>query len=175
MQSNNDSLQFSNRQFSTPDLVDEIRRILDETGVDPSCIRILLREGAIMQDSERMASLLSSIKELGVGLYVADFGVGNSSLASLQCLPVSALKVGRGFVRTVATEAGSALVHTIIALAHNLGLKAIADGVETEDQLCRLVSFGCDYAQGFLFSKPVGAQEAAALLARSVDQLDVLA
>jgi diguanylate cyclase (GGDEF)-like protein/PAS domain S-box-containing protein len=166
------SVNFSNRQFSTPDLVDEIRRILLETRVDATCLRILLREGAILQDSERMASLLHTIKELGLGLYVADFGTGNSSLASLQHLPVSALKVGRGFVRTVATEAGSTLVRTIVALAHNLGLKAIAEGVETEDQLRRLLSFGCDYAQGFLFSKAVGEREAADLLTRSVFQLE---
>jgi diguanylate cyclase (GGDEF)-like protein/PAS domain S-box-containing protein len=161
------SVNFSSKQFSTPNLVAEIRDILKQTRVDSSCVRIELREGAIMDDSERTSSLLSTIRGLGVELYVSDFGVGYWSLKSLQHLPASALKIGRAFVMNLASDGDSTLVRALTSLAHNLGLKTIAEGVETEEQLRRLISLGCNYVQGFLFSKPVDARRAAALLARS--------
>jgi diguanylate cyclase (GGDEF)-like protein len=159
------SVNFSSKEFSDPDLVDDLRTVLAKTCLPPSFLHIEITESAIMERSDRTTALLAAIRGLGVELQVDDFGVGYSSLAALGRMPVNALKIDRSFVATIDSRNGALLVHTITQLAHNLGLAAIAEGIETIEQLEGLVAIACDYGQGFLFSPPLDASEAAELLA----------
>jgi diguanylate cyclase (GGDEF)-like protein/PAS domain S-box-containing protein len=161
------SVNVSPRQFRRDDLLATIARTLATTGLDPRYLEIELTESTVMQDGERMVETLYAIKNLGVKISVDDFGTGYSSLSYLKRFPVDRLKVDRSFVQDIATDADdAAIVRTIIALGHNLGLKVLAEGVETEEQIEFLRANGCDELQGYYFSRPVSAWRMAKLLAR---------
>jgi len=152
------SVNVSSRQFRQDDFVDSIAAVLDETGLDPACLEIELTESMVMHDAEKMIQMLHAIKRLGVGIAVDDFGTGYSSLSYLKRFPVDRLKVDRSFVQDLATDPDDAtIVSTIIALGHNLGLKVVAEGVETDAQVEFLRRNGCDELQGYYFGKPMPA------------------
>jgi EAL domain-containing protein (putative c-di-GMP-specific phosphodiesterase class I) len=148
------------RQFQQQNLLTKIGLILSETGLDPHCLELELTERSIMQSADSAVRTLGELRKMGIEISVDDFGTGYSSLGYLKRLPIDALKVDQSFVREMTTEPDSAaIVQAIIALAHTLKLKVIAEGVETEEQLRFLHLSRCDQAQGYLFSKPLPAKE----------------
>ncbi len=152
------AVNISARQFHDQDLSQTVIRILDETGLAPGHLELELTESSIMQNADSAASVMSRLKNMGVNISIDDFGTGFSSLSSLKRLPIDALKVDQSFVRDLTTDQDdAALVMAIITLAHNLRLRVIAEGVETEEQLRFLQLLRCDEIQGNFFSQPVPA------------------
>jgi diguanylate cyclase (GGDEF)-like protein/PAS domain S-box-containing protein len=150
------AVNVSPRQFRRDDLVQTITEVLEQTKLEPRWLEIEITENMVMHDGEHMVEMLRAIKRLGVQIAVDDFGTGYSSLSYLKRFPVDRLKVDRSFVQDMANDADSAaIVRTIIALGHNLGLKVVAEGVETEEQIAFLADNACDELQGYYFSKPV--------------------
>jgi diguanylate cyclase (GGDEF)-like protein/PAS domain S-box-containing protein len=161
------SVNVSPRQFHRDDFKDTLQDVLRDTGLDPAYLELELTENMVMHDGEQMIETLRSIKRLGVHIAVDDFGTGYSSLSYLKRFPVDRLKIDGSFVRDIAADTDdAAIVRTIIALGHNLGLKVLAEGVETEAQLAFLTSNDCDEMQGYHFSKPVSAWRMRKLLVR---------
>jgi diguanylate cyclase (GGDEF)-like protein/PAS domain S-box-containing protein len=159
------SVNLSARQFSQSDVPALVCEVLDESGLPAPSLRLELTESALMDDPAVAATRLGQLKQLGVNLEVDDFGTGCSSLSYLRRFPIDALKIDRAFVSRMDAEVEDReIVRTIVTLAANLGVSAVAEGVETPAQAAQLRSFHCPYAQGFLFSRPVAAGEAAALL-----------
>ncbi|MYN02161.1 EAL domain-containing protein [Pseudoduganella sp. DS3] len=153
-------VNLSARQFAQPELVSSIAAVLAETGLDPSLLELELTESLFMHDVAQGVNLLYELKSLGVALSIDDFGTGYSSLSYLRNFPIDVLKIDRSFVNDIATDADdAAIVVSVIALAHNLELRVIAEGVESEEQLEFLRRHGCDEFQGFYFSRPVEAAQ----------------
>ena len=153
------SVNFSPRQFQQPDLVEQVRRALNETGLDPNYLDMELTESSIMKDAELTIRTLQQLKEMGVQVSIDDFGTGYSSLSYLKRFPIDILKIDISFVRNSTTDPkDAAIVRAIITLAHSLNLKVIAEGVETEEQMRFLRSLGCDEVQGYLFGTPLPAE-----------------
>ena len=164
------SVNLSGKQFAQPDLVERVGEVLAETGLGGHALRLEITESVVMENAEATAASLQQLRELGVRLVVYDFGTGYSSLSYLQRFPISTLKIDRSFVsRMCDSEENSEIVRTIIALARNLGIEVVAEGVETPEQLAQLRALGCGYAQVFLFSVAVPADEAADMIARGGD------
>jgi diguanylate cyclase (GGDEF)-like protein len=160
------SVNLSARQFGQPDLVEKTARVLKETGLDASSLKLELTESTIIEDSEAVSTLLLQLRTLGVQVQIDDFGTGYSSLGYLHRLPIDTLKIDRTFIGKIGANGnGSEIVRTIMVLAHELGMKVIAEGVETTEQLAKLLGFDCEYGQGFLFARPVDCKTAAALIA----------
>ena len=158
------AVNISARQFHDQDLSQTIIRILEETGLPPKYLELELTESSIMQSAEFARDMLSRLKSMGINISIDDFGTGFSSLASLKRLPIDALKIDQSFVRDATSDSDdAALVMAIITLAHNLRLKVIAEGVETEDQLKFLQLLRCDEIQGYFFSRPLPAETLVAL------------
>lgn len=154
------AVNLSARQFHDQDLSQTVIRILEETGLSPKYLELELTESSIMQNAEFASEMLSRLKSMGINISIDDFGTGFSSLASLKRLPIDALKIDQSFVMEATSDPDdAALVMAIITLAHNLRLKVIAEGVETEDQLRFLQLLRCDEIQGFFFSKPLPADK----------------
>jgi diguanylate cyclase (GGDEF)-like protein len=150
------AVNLSARQFEQQNLVEVVARILQETGLNPRDLELELMESSIMQNAEVAVRTLGELKAMGVKIAIDDFGTGYSSLGYLKRLPIDTLKIDRSFVRDVTTDPDdAALVMAIITLAHNLRLKVIAEGVETEDQRRFLHLLRCDEWQGYLFSEPL--------------------
>jgi diguanylate cyclase (GGDEF)-like protein/PAS domain S-box-containing protein len=159
------SVNLSPRQLAEPTLPAEAARILERTGIDPGSVWLEITESTLMHDAESAISALRALRALGVHLSVDDFGTGYSSLSYLKRFPVEALKVDRSFVDGLGRESGdSAIVTAVITLAHALGLRAVAEGVETDVQLRELRTLECDMAQGYLFSVPKPASQVEHLL-----------
>ncbi len=161
------AVNVSVRQLRAPDFMDQVRKILETTGLEAHrlslCIEIT--ESELMQDIDRVTPLLNQLKALGMTLSIDDFGTGYSSLSYLRRLPVDILKIDISFVREIATSAEARkLAGSIVALGHSLDLHIVAEGVETEAQLSVLAKMGCDAGQGYLFSRPVPALEFEQLL-----------
>ncbi len=159
------SVNVSPQQFRGDGLLPLIEKALTDTGMDPGCLEIEITESTVMDAGERMVETLHAIKKLGVHIAIDDFGTGYSSLSYLKRFPVDRLKVDRSFVQHMDDADDAVIVRAIIALGHNLGLKVLAEGVETEEQLAFLRANGCDELQGFLISKPVSAWQMTKLLA----------
>lgn len=159
------SVNLSSRQFSQPSLINQIRQILVETGIDAHCLKLEITESAIMENTESAMDMLLQLKAMGIQLSVDDFGTGYSSLGYLYRFPMDVLKIDRSFVSRVDVDGEKLeLVRTIITLAWNLGMDVVAEGVETTKQLAQLKALKCEYGQGFLFSKPLPRLEAAKLI-----------
>jgi diguanylate cyclase (GGDEF)-like protein len=159
------AVNLSARQFENKDLAMVVDRILRETGLDPHSLELELVESVVMQDVTSATSQLNKLRGLGVKLAMDDFGTGYSSLSYLKRFPFNKLKIDISFVRDITTDPESAAIaKAIIAMAHNLNLRAIAEGVETEGQLFYLRNHGCDEIQGYYFSRPVPADELEKLL-----------
>lgn len=159
------SVNLSGKHFAQKNLVEQIKAILLETEIDPACLKLELTESAVMENAEKVISMLTQIRELGIKLSIDDFGTGYSSLSYLHRFPINTLKVDRSFVSTMenGSENGE-IVRTVIALAKTLKLDVVAEGIETIHQLHQLRILGCEYGQGYLFSRPVPAAEAEKLL-----------
>jgi diguanylate cyclase (GGDEF)-like protein len=158
------NVNVSPKQFTNPELTAEIRSVLEHTGLDPSCLNLELTETIAMADAEKTRGTLAQLKELGVRLSIDDFGTGYSSLTYLRRFPVDTLKIDRSFVSNMHLDDNHKIVAITMTLAHNLGLQVIAEGTETEDQLRQLEDLACEFAQGYLFSKPVDRENAEKLL-----------
>jgi diguanylate cyclase (GGDEF)-like protein/PAS domain S-box-containing protein len=161
------SVNVSSRQFAQKDFVEQLRRILGETGFDPATLTLEITESTIMENIKATAAILGQIRALSIQLYIDDFGTGYSSLSQLQHFPIDTLKVDRSFVRKMHSDGEQAeIVRTIVSLAQNLGLNVTAEGVETAEQLEALRKLQCWSAQGFFFSEPLDAAGAEAFLSR---------
>ncbi|ALK96640.1 diguanylate cyclase [Massilia sp. WF1] len=159
------AVNLSARQFSATELLPGIEQVLLDTGLDPSCLELELTESLFMSDVTPAVDLLHRMKSLGVKLSIDDFGTGYSSFSYLSRFPIDVLKIDRSFVNDITHDANdAAIVASIIALAHNLRLSVIAEGVETAEQLDYLRHQGCDEMQGYYFSRPLPAQEFEQLL-----------
>jgi PAS domain S-box-containing protein len=149
------SVNISPKQFAQDDLASQIGQLLRESGTDPRCVALEITETIAMADAERSAAVLAELKTLGLELDIDDFGTGYSSLSRLQRFCVDTLKIDRVFVSRMDKDHEShEIVRTVIMLAHNLGLKVVAEGVETVAQMDLLRRARADYAQGYLFSRP---------------------
>jgi diguanylate cyclase (GGDEF)-like protein/PAS domain S-box-containing protein len=148
------------RQLAEPSFPDELHRILTSTGIDPDAVWLELTEGALMEDVANVRRELETLRGRGVHLAVDDFGTGYSSLAHLKRFPVEALKVDHTFVDGLGNEPeDTSIVTAVINLAHSLGMAAVAEGLETRQQLAELRTMGCDFAQGYLFGAPRSPDE----------------
>ncbi len=155
------SVNVSPRQFETETLVDEIKRALESSGLDPTWLILEMTETTLIRDSGESTLRLTALKDLGIRLAIDDFGTGYSSMAYLQQFPVDILKIDRTFIPETSTDkASTALVHALVELGNALGLKTVAEGIETIEQLVQLKHEGCDAGQGFYFSRPLEAADA---------------
>jgi diguanylate cyclase (GGDEF)-like protein len=160
------SVNLSARQFTQPDLVDQIAAILAETGLPAHLLELEITETVLMDQSEAGTRALRALRELGVQLVLDDFGTGYSSLAYLKHLPLDTIKIDRSFVSGLDDDdANQPIVEAVIALAHGLGIEVVAEGIETVAQLDRLRALACDRGQGYFFAHPMPADELAPLLA----------
>jgi len=160
------SVNISPKQFAQADLASQIGQLIKESGMDPGCLDLEITETIAMADAEKSGVALSDLKALGVRLDIDDFGTGYSSLSRLQRFPVDTLKIDRIFVSSMDSDHDThEIVRIIIMLAQNLGLKVVAEGVETQSQLDLLRKIGCESAQGYLFSKPADNETIERLLA----------
>jgi diguanylate cyclase (GGDEF)-like protein len=156
----NVAVNLSRRNLQSVELPGRIARMLDACDVPASCLQLEITESAIMADPERAVGVLAELKSMGLRLSLDDFGTGYSSLAYLKKLPVDEIKIDKSFVMNMQSKADDvAIVHLIIKLGHILGLKVVAEGLENQDSLDKLVFLGCDMAQGYHISRPVPAEE----------------
>jgi diguanylate cyclase (GGDEF)-like protein/PAS domain S-box-containing protein len=161
------SVNISALQFHQPDFVDTVHRALTGTGLEARHLQLEVTESIIMNDIERVNESLERLKDMGLELTIDDFGTGYSSLSYLKRFPIDRLKIDKSFVQDVTTDSDDeAIIGAIIALTRKLGLRTIAEGVETREQLEFLRDQGCDEVQGFLLSKPLAPTDCATLLAQ---------
>lgn len=161
------SVNLSGRQFGQPDLVDRVRRVLEETDLEPRALRLEMTESMIMDDPDGTIARLEELNDVGVQIHIDDFGTGYSSLSHLHSLPTDAIKIDRSFVSRMGNGNGRMeIVGTIVNLARSLKMQVAAEGLETPEQLAELRSLDCEFGQGYYFSRPVHADEAMALIVR---------
>jgi diguanylate cyclase (GGDEF)-like protein/PAS domain S-box-containing protein len=159
------SVNFSARQFSQPDLVDHVQQVLRETGLDAGCLKLEITESVFMSSDETVTRVLAQLRAAGVEIYLDDFGTGYSSLSYLHRFPISVLKIDRSFVSRIGPNGeNSEIARAIVMMAHSLGMKVVAEGIETAYQFAELKLLSCEYGQGNLFSMPAGAPSAERLL-----------
>ena len=157
----------SPRQFRDPNFADVVARVLTETRMEATRLELEITESLIMEDVEQAIAIMHRIRELGVELSIDDFGTGYSSLSSLKKFPVARLKVDRSFIHMLPGEHDDrSIAMAVIALGHQLNMKIVAEGVETEDQREFLRHSKCDEMQGYQFSRPVAPEEIARMLSR---------
>ncbi len=170
---NDMAINLSARQFQQAGFVNYIEAMLKETGVESANIDFEITESMIMNDVKAAINVLAELRQLGVSISIDDFGTGYSSLSYLKHLPADSLKVDRSFVRELVHDRDDqAITKSIIALADNLNLRVIAEGIETSEQEEMLTAMGCEYAQGYYFSRPVPAAEMQQLLHRQQNAAD---
>ncbi len=159
------SVNLSGKQFLQPNLVEQIDQILQETGLDASCLKLEITETVIMENTESATAMLLELRAKNIELCLDDFGTGYSSLSYLHRFPINNLKIDQSFVNRILTSSENAqIVRAIVTLAHALEMDVIAEGVEKSEQLAQLRALGCEYAQGYFFSQPVNARTAGELL-----------
>jgi EAL domain-containing protein (putative c-di-GMP-specific phosphodiesterase class I) len=159
------SVNLSARQFQQPDLVRDIRSALDETGLDPATLKLEITETVLMQDAPSTLAKLRALKNLGIHIAIDDFGTGYSSLSYLKRFPLDTLKIDRSFVDGIVHDTDDiAIVNAVVTVARSLNLSVTAEGIETDEQLGRLWSLGCDRGQGFYFARPQPAESIPFLL-----------
>lgn len=159
------SVNVSARQFRERTLIEQVAEALEDSGLEARFLELELTESMVMEDLEKALQAMRALQAMGVQLSIDDFGTGYSSLSALKRFPIARLKIDRAFVRDIpGDEDDKAIAKAIISLGHELNLKVIAEGVETEQQLEFLRAHGCDEMQGYLFSRPVPPAELAALV-----------
>jgi diguanylate cyclase (GGDEF)-like protein/PAS domain S-box-containing protein len=153
------AVNLSARQFQQRDLIEVVDEVLTETGLEARWLQLEITEGVAMQDVESNIAVLRELREMGVQIAIDDFGTGHSSLSYLSRLPIDVVKIDQSFIQDLTTDPNdAAIARSIIVMAHNLKLRVIAEGVETEEQLAFLKKRRCDEMQGYLFSKPAPAE-----------------
>lgn len=163
------NINFSGKQFAQPDLIKQIDRILQETGLSGLSLKLEITESVLIENADSAADMLMQLKDLGVQVYVDDFGTGYSSLSYLHNFPIDALKIDRSFIKRMGSNNGTPeLVKTITRMAHNLNMNVVAEGIETSEQLMQLRDLGCEYGQGFFFAQPLQKEGVTALIQGSV-------
>ncbi len=160
------SVNLSARQVAQPDLLEQIKRALEVSKLNPHHLKLEITESVVMGNAEAAAQMFKQLRALGVQLSIDDFGTGYSSLSYLHRFPLNYLKIDRSFVTRMTTDNDNAIVKTITTLAHNLGMEVIAEGIETDEQHRGLRDLGCEFGQGFLFSRPVDHDGVLSLLAK---------
>jgi EAL domain-containing protein (putative c-di-GMP-specific phosphodiesterase class I) len=159
------SVNLSGKQFTQPDLIEQVTKILQETRLDPRSLKLEITESVVMENIENATEMLKHLRGLGVRLSIDDFGTGYSSLSYLHRFPIDTLKIDRSFViRMVDNNENIEIVRTILMLAKNLGMDVVAEGVETKEQLALLRKLGCENGQGYFFSKPTSVSGAEKLI-----------
>jgi EAL domain-containing protein (putative c-di-GMP-specific phosphodiesterase class I) len=159
------SVNISVTHFSDSGLVDQIRTIINETGIAPSSLKLEITESAVVGDAENAIATLNRIKDAGVAISIDDFGTGYSSLNYLHRFPIDYLKIDRSFVGAMGEgNENREIVRTIIALAKSLKLEIIAEGIETKEQFKKLRRLGCQFGQGYLFSRPLPVSQIESML-----------
>jgi len=159
------SVNLSSLQFRSATLVDDITQLLTDCGLEPRSLVLELTEGIAMENPDAVRALLLQLRAIGVRVSVDDFGTGHSSLAYLRQFPLHSLKVDRSFVRGIEDNRDMAsIVSAVTTMARQLGLRVVAEGIEKEEQLGLLRALGCEFGQGYLFSRPIEAGAAASLL-----------
>jgi diguanylate cyclase (GGDEF)-like protein/PAS domain S-box-containing protein len=167
------AVNLSSRQFHQKDLTASIHGVLQETGLDPAHLGLEITEGLIMQQAEASVNTLRELKAMGIRISIDDFGTGYSSLSYLKRFPIDVLKIDQSFVRDIPKdEDDAAIAGTIITMAHSLGLRVVAEGVETVEQLKFMREHGCDALQGYYLSKPLPPEQFADFL-KNGTRLDV--
>ena len=162
------SVNLSGKELAQADLVDFVRRTLDDTRIDPKTVSLEITEGVMMENPDLAVAILSRLKEMSVKLSLDDFGTGYSSLTYLHRFPLDTVKLDRSFVWSMESEPKNVeIVKTVLAFAETLGMSVVAEGIETEEQARALWALGCQYGQGYLFSKPVAADGLEKLLRSS--------
>ena len=160
------TVNLSAKQFAQPDLIEQVQAILTETGLDPNYLKLEITESVVMDDFESAAAMLFQLRGLGVRLSIDDFGTGYSSLTYLHRFPIDTLKIDRSFVTRMDKE-NVEIVRTILMLAQNLGMDAVAEGVETQEQMTLLRNLSCQSGQGYFFSKPMSVAAAEEIIAET--------
>ena len=159
------SVNLSVRQFAHEALIEDVRRIVGESKIDPACLKLEITESGLMENVETSMEILTRFKQLQITLGIDDFGTGYSSLSYLHRFPFDTLKVDQSFVGNMETERESAeIVTNVLSLAHGLGKEAVAEGIETPGQLAALRALSAEYGQGYYFAKPLTADDATDLI-----------
>jgi EAL domain-containing protein (putative c-di-GMP-specific phosphodiesterase class I) len=154
------AVNLSPRQFQHADLPAQIAAALEESGLAPGDLELEITESMAMHNTERTVMMLRRLREMGLRIAVDDFGTGHSSLNYLRTFPIDSVKIDQGFVHEIESSAADrAIVSAVIGMAHGLALRVTAEGVETEAQLAFLREHGCEEVQGFLFGRPLAAEE----------------
>lgn len=163
------SVNLSGKQFLQPDLIQDVDRILQETGLNPAFLKLEITESVLIEDTQTANQTLWKLKERKIHLSLDDFGTGYSSLSHLAEFPIDTLKIDKSFVQRIGTEGKNLeIIQAIVTLAHGLGMDVTAEGVETPEQLAELKSLGSEDGQGYFFSKPLSAENATLLLRQSI-------
>ncbi|MEY3445736.1 MAG: hypothetical protein RIR45_491 [Pseudomonadota bacterium] len=161
------SVNVSGRQFKSGNLFAQAQHAIESTGLEPHTLELEVTEGVLIDDVESVIDVLGRLKQIGVSVALDDFGTGYSSMTYLRRLPIDVLKIDQSFVRDLVEDEGArSIVQAIIAMAHALQHKVVAEGVETLAQADLLRAWGCDQAQGYYFSRPVPAAALEALMTR---------
>jgi diguanylate cyclase (GGDEF)-like protein/PAS domain S-box-containing protein len=158
------SINMSSQQLLRQDLIHDLRTVTARSGLARGTLKLELTESLVMENPEHTAQMLQRIRDLGAGLVLDEFGSGHASLAYLQRFPFDTIKIGQSFVRTNGKGSRPAVLRSIIALAHDLGMEVVAEGAETDSDAVELSQLGCEYAQGNYFGEPMSADDAKALL-----------
>jgi diguanylate cyclase (GGDEF)-like protein len=162
------NVNLSARQCTHPDLLQEVRRILDDTGVAPSRLKLEITEGVVLEHSEVVGNVLRELRTLGVQLGLDDFGMGYSALSYLQNFPFQTIKIDRAFVSDMESGSNTEIIRAIVALAEGLAMDVTAEGIETADQVNRLQGLSCEFGQGYYFDKPLTSEHARTILRHGV-------
>ena len=161
------NVNLSPREFEEGHIVERLTALLSSSGIDPQRVNLEITETSYIEHPRETEEVLLAIKDLGVGLWLDDFGTGHSSLTHLQHFPLDGLKLPGAFVKPLPHDARCrAIVRALLSLAHDLGLRVVAEEVEHQKQLDFLIEHRCEYVQGFLFSRPMATQAFATLLER---------
>ncbi|MFN6540527.1 MAG: putative bifunctional diguanylate cyclase/phosphodiesterase [Nostoc sp. EkiNYC01] len=159
------SVNLSLKQFSQPDLIDQIREILQSTGLNADILVLDITENIILENGDRVTAALSQLREMGIQLSIDDFGTGYSSLGRLYNFPISLLKIDRSFISSISANSRNLeIIEILVTLAHKLGVDVLAEGIETKEQLALLRKLNCEYGQGHFFSVPLNSSKAEALI-----------
>lgn len=160
------SVNLSCKQFMQPMIVEQVKEILLETGLDPCSLKLEITESVMMEGRDYTMRVLESLSEAGIELSLDDFGTGYSSLSYIHRFPVSTLKIDQSFIKRIGGDQNGEIVRAVVTLARNLGMEVVAEGIETELQLDHLRALNCEQGQGFYFSIPVDVESATALIVR---------
>ncbi|MEH1925086.1 amino acid permease [Nostoc sp.] len=163
------SVNFSGKQITQPDVFKEVKHILQQTGLEPCCLKLEITETLLMDNFELAITVLSQLTALNVEMHMDDFGTGYSSLSYLHRLPIKTLKIDRSFVTSIGSRGENLeIIRAIVTLAHNLNMSVTAEGIETVEQLAQLKALQCDYGQGYFFLPPMERAEVEILLAANL-------